>query len=278
MLPHWTQGDVTVNDARMHYYRAGTTGKTPLVLAHGFSDNGLCWQQVTCDLEAHFDVIMPDSRGHGLSARVAKGEHTDRVSDLAEIMRALRIERAVVAGHSMGGTVAGQFGARFPELTRALVLEDPAWFMPAPQKEGARVLDENGPFYQWLKDLEHMTLDEAVARTHAEHPTWSDAVARHWTEGKMQLDLNFFSTEDASWGGWQEVVQAITCPTLLLTADVDKGGIVTPELAAAAVELNPLIQPAHIPGTGHHVRFENYPAYIEVVKAFLMPFAQPETA
>ncbi|MFN2157062.1 MAG: alpha/beta fold hydrolase, partial [Anaerolineae bacterium] len=63
-----------MNGVDLHYYRTGKEGGPPLVLAHGFSDDGQCWYRLATDLEADFDVVMPDARGHGLSARVRPGE------------------------------------------------------------------------------------------------------------------------------------------------------------------------------------------------------------
>jgi len=51
MLPHWTQNDLPVNNINIHYYRTGNGNKHPLVLPHGFSDNGLCWALIARDLE-----------------------------------------------------------------------------------------------------------------------------------------------------------------------------------------------------------------------------------
>jgi len=65
MIPtHWTQNDLTINGINLHYWRTGEGGKPPLVLVHGFSDNSQCWLQTAIDLEAEFDIIMPDARGH----------------------------------------------------------------------------------------------------------------------------------------------------------------------------------------------------------------------
>ena len=101
-----------------------------LMLVHGFSDNGLCWAPVAHDLESEYDVIMPDMRGHGLSSRVQLGETVDMAADVAELIRTLKLERPIVCGHSMGAGVTFQLGARFPELVRALVLEDPYLYSP----------------------------------------------------------------------------------------------------------------------------------------------------
>ena len=125
MLPHWTQGDVQVNGVRIHYYRTGKGDKQPLVLVHGFSDNGLCWTPVARVLEADYDVIMPDMRAHGLSERVQPGDQVDMAADTAELIRTLGLGRPIICGHSMGAVVTYQVGVRFPELARAMVLEDP---------------------------------------------------------------------------------------------------------------------------------------------------------
>src|ERR1041385_1916883 len=119
MLPHWIQNDLQVNGVRLHYYRTGNTDKRPLVLVHGFSDNGLCWTPVARDLESEYDVIMPDMRGHGLSARVQAGEKVDMAADLAGLIRAMEFSSPVICGHSMGAMITFEIGVRFPELAKA---------------------------------------------------------------------------------------------------------------------------------------------------------------
>jgi pimeloyl-ACP methyl ester carboxylesterase len=130
-------------------------------------------------------------------------------------------------------------------------------------------LTQESPLAQWIKSLEGLSLQTLIERHRVEHPTWSDLVLHRWSEGKQQLDPGFFKAGDLGWTGWREVAQKIACPTLLITATPETGGIVTPELAQMACEMNPLISVAHIPGTGHHIRFENYPAYRSAVKEFL---------
>ena len=52
-----------VNGIRMHYWRTGGAGKVPLVLAHGSSDDGLCWTNLAKELENSFDIVMIDAVG-----------------------------------------------------------------------------------------------------------------------------------------------------------------------------------------------------------------------
>jgi pimeloyl-ACP methyl ester carboxylesterase len=266
-MAEWQEGWVELDGARMHYYRGGSPGKPGMVLAHGFSDMGLCWESLAGELAAEYDILMPDARGHGLSARVQPGELTDMPADLAGIMRALGFERAVVAGHSMGGMVVGQLAARFPELVGTLILEDPAWFLP--EFEGEHGGIGEGPMAEWVRSLAVRGAEELMAECRAEHPNWSESVVRRWCEGKKQLDQNFLAIRDRAWSRWSVAVKAIRCPALLVTADPALGGLISPEMAQKIVTMNPLFQVAHIPGVGHHVRFGAEAEYTRVVRSFL---------
>jgi N-formylmaleamate deformylase len=269
MLAHWSQGNVTVNGVCLHYYRTGVGSSPPLVLAHGFSDDGQCWFRLASDLEAHYDIVMPDARGHGLSARVQPGERLDLVADLAGVIRALGLDRPIVGGHSMGATVAAELGARHPDLARALILEDPAWRAArptAPEPSQGRLPSD---LVHWARGLADLSVEEIVTQNRPVHPTWPEPVLRAWCEAKVRLDQGFLSAWRLGATPWQEVVQAISCPTLLITADPDKGGIITPALADEIRAMNGSFRVAHIAGTGHHIRFEGYDRYLAEVRVFL---------
>jgi pimeloyl-ACP methyl ester carboxylesterase len=266
---NWTQSDIVVNKARLHYYRTGDSKRDPLVLVHGFSDNGLCWPLLARDLESAYDVILPDARGHGLSARVQRGQEIDLAADLAGIIRGLGLARPIVAGHSMGASTAALLGARFPDMPGALILEDPAWRPAEPTVDGEPANWEDSPLGQWIRSLADLSLEQIVDQNRVEHPTWPDVILRRWCAAKQQLDLNFLAIRFGGQMDWQKVARSISCPTLLITAEPEKGGIVTPQVARMATEMNEHIRVAHIPGTGHHIRFENYDAYVGAVKTFL---------
>jgi N-formylmaleamate deformylase len=267
MLPHWTETDVD----GIHVYRTGmNTGKPQMVLQHGFSDNGLCWAPVARELEGEYEIVMPDARGHGKSARVERGQHIDQVEELAATMRALGIEQAIVGGHSMGAGMAAGLAARFPELVRALVLEDPPWFpIPADTLRPGRYFTEDSPMGTWLRGMQAKSLDEAVAQNHAEHPVWPEMYLRPWTEAKQQIDLNFLASDNVGAGPWPEVAKAIRCPALLVSADPEQGGIITPEVAEAVCGANPYIRVVNFRGVGHHVRFAVHEEYMKALRQFL---------
>jgi len=272
LLPHWSNNDIIVDGVKIHYTRTGNGSKPAVVLLHGFSDNGLCWLPVAYDLEAEYDVILPDARGHGLSARVQTGENVDLVADTAGLIRALGLSQPVLGGHSMGANTSAQVGARFSGLVRALVLEDPPWREPEPPKapESEKEGQPRPNPMDWILRLEKQSIKELIAGCRKDNPSWQEAELRPWAESKKQFDYNFLQRLAGNpFMNWQKDFQAIRCPTLLITANPAKGSIVPPKTAQMVHSMNNQIKVVRIPHAGHNIRRENYPQYIKAVRAFL---------
>ena len=124
-MPDWKSSYVESNGIRMDYTRTGGD-RPPLVLAHGFSDDGLRWTPVARALEAEFDVVMLDARFHGLSDAPEQDCHDGVMADdLAGAIRALDLRAPIVLGHSMGAATALVLAGRYPDLPNAIVLEHP---------------------------------------------------------------------------------------------------------------------------------------------------------
>src|SRR6266516_882040 len=88
-MPNWQAGDIEANGIRLHYTRTGGAGPA-VVLAHGFSDDGLCWTPVAEALAPEYDLVMVDARGHGRSDAPERGYGpTEQAGDLAGAMAAL---------------------------------------------------------------------------------------------------------------------------------------------------------------------------------------------
>lgn len=263
----WQSNDVEVNGLRLHYTRTGGN-KPPLVLAHGFSDDGLCWTPVAEALEADYDVIMVDARGHGRSDGPEQGYGpADLAADLAGVITTLGLQRPAVLGHSMGAATALMLAGTYPQLPRAILLEDPpAWWMAGPSEASA---EQWARMRAWIIALKRKTREELIAEQRAASPDWSEAELGPWADSKLRFSFNALTRLAADPVDWPARLRHIRCPALLITADPARGAIVTEESANALRVLVPQARVVHIPGAGHNIRREQFARYIQAVRAFL---------
>jgi pimeloyl-ACP methyl ester carboxylesterase len=122
----------------------------------------------------------------------------------------------------------------------------------------------------WILRLEKLSVDELIASCRKDNPAWQEAELRPWAESKKQFDYNFLQRPRGNpFENWQEVVKAIHCPTLLITANPTKGALVTPEAVQWIRTIKNNIKVVRVPRAGHNIRRENYPKYLHAVRAFL---------
>lgn len=108
---------------KLSYVEQGDTAGVPLILLHGITDSLLSFERVLPHLPASIHAFAVSQRGHGDSGRPAAGYHPkDFAADIAAFMDALKLKRAVIAGHSMGSYIAQRFALDYPERTLGLVI------------------------------------------------------------------------------------------------------------------------------------------------------------
>jgi pimeloyl-ACP methyl ester carboxylesterase len=92
-------------------------------------------------------------------------------------------------------------------------------------------------------------------------------------ESKKQLDPAIIDALvdrlDREGSDWLTTMQNITQPVLLLAANPELGAIVTPEVQARVRELNPRVTIVNVPNVGHLIRYDNYTAFMDALRAFL---------
>lgn len=105
---------------------AGPSPGAPcLLLHHGLASSAHIWDLMLPRLTRHFRVVAFDARGHGRSAKPSRGYGFDHVvADALAVIRATRLRRPVVAGHSWGAMVTLELAARHPGALGAAVLVD----------------------------------------------------------------------------------------------------------------------------------------------------------
>ena len=95
----------------------------PIVLVHGLADDHRAWRKVLPDLVLDHRVVLYDFRGHGETELGAcDGSLAQLAADLIALMDAVALDRTLIAGFSLGGTVAMRVGIDHPERVEGLAL------------------------------------------------------------------------------------------------------------------------------------------------------------
>jgi pimeloyl-ACP methyl ester carboxylesterase len=116
---------VDVDGTAIHYAVAGNGGDT-ILFVHGWSCDGSAWDAQVADLSTRYRIVTIDLPGHGKSAAPKDG-----VYSMARFARAIdgvrakeKIDRLILAGHSMGAVVIARYAQDFPAHTAGLILVD----------------------------------------------------------------------------------------------------------------------------------------------------------
>lgn len=120
-----------LSGARIYYYAAGTRGAgEPVVFLHGFPTSSHLWAEVVPLMPPGHRVVVIDLLGYGRSDRPL-----DRAVDVAghagravELLDELRIERACIVGHGIGGGIAQALAVRYSDRVARLCLIDSVAF------------------------------------------------------------------------------------------------------------------------------------------------------
>jgi pimeloyl-ACP methyl ester carboxylesterase len=127
------------------FYRAEGTGK-PVILLHGFAEDGNIWNHQIKSLSENHTVIIPDLPGSGKS-EMLDGRCT--MEDYAEVVKAIADEailkknpnadsRLSLIGHSMGGYITLAFAEQYPDLLNSFGLFHSSAFADDEDKKDTR--------------------------------------------------------------------------------------------------------------------------------------------
>lgn len=261
-------GFIEANGAQLYYELAGT-GR-PFVMLHGHLIDSGQWDDQFMVFAKQYQVVRFDARGFGQST--LPPEPFAYHEDLAEVLRFLNIERAILIGCSGGGATIIDFALTYPEMVTALILVGTAvdGYRPIgpipPQIVAMNEARQSGDVDQAV-ELSLQALTDGPRRApHQVHP-----VARARTK---EMSARLF-VRSAVPDAVQQMLDPpsithlaeIKVPTLVMVGKEDQAPlheiaeIVTSQIADA--------QKVVIADAGHHPNLEHPETFNRVIKSFL---------
>jgi pimeloyl-ACP methyl ester carboxylesterase len=275
-MSEWFDGYVTANGIKLHYTRTGGD-KPVVVMNHGLGDDGLCWTHVAKQLEQEYDLILPDARGHGKSAS-GKGDYSlqQRVADLKGIIEALKLDRPIIGGHSMGADTSLHLAAEFPELTRGVFLEDPPIILPGEKLGSAdQQLDSAEDLGKMMVKFFRLfkLLPKFISLPMAKKamPTYPEDEITPWLNSKKRISfdlINGVAGMEINLSDPFKAISRIQAPILLFIGDKEKMSITSPEAAQKAAEANDNLRVVHLEGASHDIRRTRFDGYLPELQSF----------
>ncbi|MDX2076799.1 MAG: alpha/beta hydrolase [bacterium] len=123
---------ITTRHGCTHILTAGNHYAPPILLLHGTNVSALGWQAQIEALAQDYYVIAPDVIGYaGKSDPVRLAYHDSGYADwVADVLEALHLSSAVIAGTSGGGFFALKVAIHYPQYVRGLALINPCGIVP----------------------------------------------------------------------------------------------------------------------------------------------------
>ncbi len=244
------------------YYEVHGEGPA-LVLAHGGGGSHLSWWQNVPALAQRFRCVTFDHRGFGASHDVADGPGANAfVEDLRQLLDHLGIQRAALAGQSMGGWTVLGLAAAAPDRVSALMLCDTHAGMDDPDVEREQAK---------LRELTKGGLSNVLTRAYAADFPTRDPVRcflyQQITGLNTHVPANLLPRLIKLKNRYAPVVDW-RIPTMLLVGEED--AIIPATVMEMMAHRIPQARFVKVPGAGHSVYFEKPDEFNRIVTDFLV--------
>ena len=278
---------------RIHFRDWGNDAAPPLILVHGLRDHSHSFDDLARGLLDRFHVYALDLRGHGDSETTPYYAFGHFVLDLHNFVRALRIARPILVGHSMGGEVVAHYAGSFPDVPAQVVMIEglgpPPLDMTAEVDwtvQGFARTDRALSGHPGLKDL-----DAAYRRLRERNPRLSESKARELAllgtraieDGTLEWKFDPMLATMAVAGPFNldyavAMWRRIAAPTLLVHG-AESGEFWRGKRGAVYLDADDLARRlacfrqhefVEIAGAGHMVHFDQPRELLGAVRAFLM--------
>lgn len=118
-----TENAIYYKNTKIAFYQYGNPKGKAVVWLHGFLEDSRMWMYILDELPKDLHHVFVDLPGFGKSQCIAYVHLMDEMAEVVMcILKELKLSRAALVGHSMGGYVALAFGEKFPDAVRSICL------------------------------------------------------------------------------------------------------------------------------------------------------------
>jgi pimeloyl-ACP methyl ester carboxylesterase len=261
---------VEIAGARVRVREEGPEDAPVLILLHGFTWSLESWDGWAEELDDSYRIVRYDLLGHGLTGPDAQQRYFphERSAFLGEVMDALEIDQAHLAGNSLGGLVAWRFAVENPDRVDRLVLVDSgAYSINGVTDEPVQA---PLPLAMALRAPPDFFIDQIIAMTYADPETVSaerraviaDMMRAEGNGDAFVEHINEFVLPDPT-----PELARLQAPTLVIWGG--QGRLIDPGHAQLIFDAAPQAELAMFEELGHAPHEENPQATAEAVRAFL---------
>lgn len=203
------------------FYRIKGQGE-PVILIHGFAEDGSIWDVMMTELSKDYRVIVPDLAGSGRSAgnmeNISMGTMAEHIN---LILKKENIESCFMIGHSMGGYITLAFADKYPKKLKGLGLFHSTAFADSDDKKAAR--NKNIEFIK--KHGSARFVEQAIPglfsdRTKEQHPVFIEELINRYSNFSA-ISLVAYTEAMRDRPDTTEVLKKFTKPVLLIVGEYD---------------------------------------------------------
>ena len=221
---------IEVAGLQVHYRDEGPRDDPlPIVLIHGTSASLHTWEGWTAALRGTRRVVTFDLPGFGLTGPNASGDYSDEnyVRFTLQMLDALKLQRVVLGGNSLGGAIAWQTASASPDRVARLILIDAGGY---PLESSSVPIGFRIARLPVLRDLMRVTLPRGVIEASVRNVFGDPSrVTPELVDRYMATTMRAGNREalgrrmtQTVWGQGLERISALTQPTLILWGGRDR--------------------------------------------------------
>ena len=292
-MPNITAHNIDLNGVRHRYLRGGSGPR--LLLLHGWPEWSHVWRPVMQRLMPEFDLIAPDFRGFGDSAKTSAAPSRDATpdilaADMSALITALGLKRVGLVAHDVGSFVAQTMARRDPDAFSGLF-----FFNCAYPGIGARWVEPNHLLETWYQFFHQMPwVADLIGSSRQACRHYIGNFLRHWSHrkdafddelecwvdnfmqpGNLQGGFNWYLSNHASRmaviEGRAPPVAPITLPTRVFWGEHDP--LFKPSWTDRLPEFFSDLEFSFAPDAGHFVHYETPDRASEEIRRFFQRLA-----